>query len=83
MAIDGVSLILLLLVLELAQLIAFWLIIRRRYHFSLRQLGRLTAQMAAGERPKSYFIDGPPPVQQVCRDLESLSTDLEKLQQDQ
>jgi two-component system phosphate regulon sensor histidine kinase PhoR len=69
----------LVIVLELAQLIFFWAFIRYRYRLSLRQLERLTRQLAAGERPTSYFIDGPPLVGQVSRHLENVGAKLEQL----
>jgi two-component system phosphate regulon sensor histidine kinase PhoR len=82
MVIDGTTLIL-LAALELVQVFLFWLFIRRRYDFSLRQLSRMTGQMAAGERPKSYFIDGPPLVEMVSRHLETVGLWLEDLQRHQ
>jgi len=54
------SIIVLLVIFELIQLFVFWIFIRHRYGLSLRQLRRLTEQLAAGLRPKSYYINGPP-----------------------
>jgi two-component system phosphate regulon sensor histidine kinase PhoR len=80
MELKGPSLVGLLLLLELFQLAGFWLYLRFRYQRSLRQLGKLSGQLAAGERPKSYFIDGPRLVEQVCRDLETLGVKLGEFQ---
>ena len=60
MELKGNPLIALLVILELVQLVGFWIFLRYRSRRSLRQLSRLTGQLAAGERPKSYYIDGPP-----------------------
>ena len=76
----GPSFIALLIVLEAVQLIAFWAFVRYRYRISLRQMSRLTAQLAAGERPKSFYIDGGRLVEQMSRDLESIGTRLEQFQ---
>jgi len=66
------------LVLELVQLVIFWMIIHYRYRLSLRQMSRLTGQLSTGQRPKSYYIDGPPVVGQVSRHLESVGAMLDK-----
>ena len=78
MDIKSPSTLLVLLALELIQLVLFWTYIRYRYRLSLQQMSRLTGQLAAGERPKSYYIAGPPVVEQVTRDLESLGLRLEQ-----
>ena len=83
MELKGNSLIALLVILELIQLIAFWIILRYRSRRSLRQLSRLTGQLATGQWPKSYYIDGPPLVQQVSRHLESVGARLEGFQRQQ
>jgi len=70
----------LLVILELIQLIGFWAFVRYRYRLSLRQMSRLTGQMVTGQRPKSYYIDGPPLVEQVSRHLETLGARLEQFQ---
>ena len=75
--------IVLLVILELVQLIGFWAFVRYRYRHSLRQMSRLTGQLATGQRPKSYYIDGPPLVEQVSRHLETLGARLEQLQRQQ
>jgi two-component system phosphate regulon sensor histidine kinase PhoR len=80
MELKGNTLILLLAALELLQLAGFWAFVRSRYRISLRQMGRLTAQLAAGERPKSYFIDGGRLVEQMSRDLESVGARMEQFQ---
>jgi two-component system phosphate regulon sensor histidine kinase PhoR len=69
-----------LVFLELLQIGGFYLFVRYRYRISLRQIGRLTAQLAVGERPKSFFIDGGPLVEQVSRDLETIGARVEQLQ---
>jgi len=73
----------LLVILELVQLIVFWAFVRYRYRDSLRQMSRLTGQLATGQRPKSYYIAGPPLVEQVSRHLESLGARLEQFQRQQ
>jgi two-component system phosphate regulon sensor histidine kinase PhoR len=67
-----------LLVVELLQLAVFWAIIRYRYRHSLRQMSRLTGQMATGQRPATFYIDGPPLVQQVSRHLETIGGKMEQ-----
>src|SRR5579859_2974277 len=76
-------LIALLVILELIQLLIFWAFLRQRYQVSLRQLSRLTEQLAAGERPKSYYIDGPRWVAQLSRSLEAVGLRLEAFQRQQ
>jgi two-component system phosphate regulon sensor histidine kinase PhoR len=73
------QLIILLVVLELLQLFFFWALVRQRYQLSLRQLARLTEQLAAGLRPKSYYIDGPDLVGKVTDDLEKIGALLEEV----
>jgi two-component system phosphate regulon sensor histidine kinase PhoR len=80
MELKGNDLIAILVILELIQLGGFWLFIRYRYGLSLRQLGRLAGRLAAGESPKSYYVDGPLQVEQVSRHLESIGTRLEQFQ---
>ncbi len=53
---DGM--IVLLITLEVIQLLLFWGLVRHRYTLSLRQLSRLTEELAAGRRPKSFYIKG-------------------------
>jgi len=76
-------LIALLVILELIQLAGFWAFVRYRYRHSLRQMSRLTGQLAVGQRPKSYYINGPPLVAQVSRHLESVGARLEEFQRQQ
>jgi len=76
-------LIALLVIVELIQLFVFWLFIRHRYGLSLGQLKRLTALLAAGQPPNSYYIDGPPLVGEVTRDLEKVGTRLEDIRRQQ
>ena len=59
MDILGHPLIAVLVVVEIIQLALFFAFIRYRYGQSLRQLSRMTEQLAAGNRPMSYYIDGP------------------------
>jgi two-component system phosphate regulon sensor histidine kinase PhoR len=78
MELKGNTLIATLGVLELMQVGGFWLFVRYRYRRSLEQLRRVTAQLASETRPKSYFVDGPPLVEQVSRDLEMVGARLEQ-----
>ena len=80
MDLDGPAVIALLVLLEAIQLAAFWAFVRYRYQVSLRQMSRLTAQLAARERPKSYYIDGGRLVEQMSRDLETIGARLEQFQ---
>jgi len=80
---SGSHLIALLLILELVQLLVFWAFVRQRYLLGLRQLSRLTEQLATGKTPKSYYIDGPPWVEQLSRHLESVGLRLEDFQRQQ
>jgi len=73
----------LLVILELIQLVGFWFYVRYRYGHALRQMSRLTGQLAVGQRPTSYYINGPPLVAQVSRHLESVGARLEELQRQQ
>jgi len=82
MELHGYTLIALLVAAELVLLAVFWFLIRYRYRVSLRQLSRLAEQLAAGERPKSYYIDGPPLVEKVSRHLESVGARLEQYQRE-
>jgi two-component system phosphate regulon sensor histidine kinase PhoR len=79
----GHQLIAVLAIVEIIQLLLFWLFVRRRYQISLRQLARLTAQLAAGQRPGAFYIDGPRSVAQISRDLETVGLRLEDLQRRQ
>jgi two-component system phosphate regulon sensor histidine kinase PhoR len=72
-----------LVIFEIIQLLIFWLFVRRRYQLSLRQLVHLTAQLASGRRPGSFYIDGPPSVAQISRDLETIGLRIEDLQRRQ
>jgi len=71
-----------LVVLELIQLGVFWLFIRQRYRLSLRQLARLTAQLAAGKPPGSYYIGGTRRFEEVSRNLEGVGARLSQLQRE-
>src|SRR5476651_1539138 len=83
MELKGNPLIALLVILELIQIVGFWIFLRYRSRRSLRQLSRLTGQLATGQWPKSYYIDGPPLVEQVSRHLESVGARLEAFQRQQ
>jgi two-component system phosphate regulon sensor histidine kinase PhoR len=72
-----------LIILEALQLLLLWAFIRRRYLLSLRQLNQIIRQLAADQRPRSYFIDGPDWVQQLSRQLEIVGTRLEVLERRQ
>jgi two-component system phosphate regulon sensor histidine kinase PhoR len=77
------SLIAWLVLAEFLQLAVIGLFIRHRYSLSLRQLARLTAQLAAGRTPASYYIGGTRRMEQLSRDLEQLGAQLGKLQREQ
>ncbi|HEY0256759.1 MAG TPA: ATP-binding protein [Candidatus Methylacidiphilales bacterium] len=79
MYLNGDQVIALLVAVEVLQLLIFWAYVHYR-HRSLGQLTRLTAQLAAGERPKSYYIDGPQLVGQVSRHLESIGERIDQFQ---
>jgi len=83
MDIKSYSLIALLVLVELIQLLIFWIFIRHRYGLSLKQLKSLTEQLASGIRPKSFYIDGPPLVAEVTQNLEKVGTRLEEIQRQQ
>jgi two-component system phosphate regulon sensor histidine kinase PhoR len=76
-------LLIVLLIVELAQLFLVWLYIRHRYRLSLRQLARLTARLAAGSEPASYYIGGARPMEEVTRNLEAVGALLSDLQREQ
>ena len=80
---DGSSLIAWLIAAEVLQLFLVWLYIRQRYGISLRQLARLTAQLAAGKPPASYYIGGTRRMEEVSRNLEGVGTQLGRLQGEQ
>jgi two-component system phosphate regulon sensor histidine kinase PhoR len=75
---SGKTLIVVLVIFEVIQLVAFWIFIRYRYRHALRQMSRLTGQMATGQKPSTFYIDGPPLVQQVSRHLETIGAKLEQ-----
>jgi two-component system phosphate regulon sensor histidine kinase PhoR len=80
---DGPGLIALLLVAELLQVFLVWLYVRQRYRLSLRQLERLTAQLAAGTPPVSYYIGGTRRMEEVSRNLEGVGARLGRLEGEQ
>ena len=80
---NDTQLLTMLVILEVLQLITFWFFFRRKYWFPLWQLSQLTEQIAAGQPPKSYFIDGPPLVEQIARALEGIGIRLEEFQRQQ
>jgi two-component system phosphate regulon sensor histidine kinase PhoR len=80
MELKGNNLILFIVLVEVLQILGFWAFVRYRYRLSLRQMERLTAQLAVGERPKSFYIDGPPLVEQVTRHLEEIGARIEQFQ---
>jgi two-component system phosphate regulon sensor histidine kinase PhoR len=75
--------IVLLVMLELLQLAVFWAFVRQRYERPLRRLARVTEQLAARQWPSSHFIDGPPLLEQISRNLETLGGRLQQLQREQ
>ena len=83
MSMNGNDLIMVLVILELMQLVAFWIFVRQKYGVSLRQLSRLTEQMALGNDPKSYYIAGSSRVEQVTQHLEKVGTLLRDLRRQQ
>jgi two-component system phosphate regulon sensor histidine kinase PhoR len=80
---DSAGLVVTLLVLEAVQLGLVWLFIRQRYRLSLRQLVQLTAQLAAGRPPSSYYIGGTRRFEEVSRNLEFVGARLEQFQREQ
>ena len=80
---DDHLIIVVVLVVEGLQLVAFWAFIRYRYQHSLRQMSRLTSQMAAGQKPATFYIDGPTEVQQVSQHLETIGARIEQFQRQQ
>jgi two-component system phosphate regulon sensor histidine kinase PhoR len=80
MEMKGSNLIAFIVFVEVLQIAGFWAFVRYRYRLSLRQMSHLTAQLAAGDRPKSYYIDGPPLVEKVSRHLEEIGTRIEQFQ---
>ena len=80
---DSATLIVMFLVLELIQLGVAWLFFRRRYGLSLRQVDELTAQLAAGRVPASYYIGGTRRFEAVSRNLEGVGQRLVQLQHEQ
>jgi two-component system phosphate regulon sensor histidine kinase PhoR len=79
MDMNGNQLLIGLVILELLQLLLFWAFIRRRYLVSLRKLNQITEQLATGQWPRSYFIDGPAWAEQFSRRLEKIGTSMENL----
>jgi len=75
---DNQQLIVVLVVVELLQIVAFWAFIRYRYKHSLQQMSRLTGQMVTAQKPATFYIDGPREVQQVSRHLETIGSRLEQ-----
>jgi two-component system phosphate regulon sensor histidine kinase PhoR len=80
---DSSSLIAMLVVLEVLQLVLVWLFIRQRYRLSLRQVVQLTAQLAAGKLPGSYYIGGTRRFEEVSRNLEGVGARIDQLQREQ
>jgi two-component system phosphate regulon sensor histidine kinase PhoR len=80
---DGPSLIAWLIAVEVLQLVLVWLYIQQRYGISLRQLAQLTAQLAAGKPPASYYIGGTRRMEEVSRNLEGVGAQLGRLQGEQ
>jgi two-component system, OmpR family, phosphate regulon sensor histidine kinase PhoR len=68
--------------LEVAQLVLLVIFLRQR-QAALRQLGRLSNQLADGTRPASYFVNGPFLVAELGRNLERIGARLDTLQRKQ
>ena len=51
---DNQQLIVVLVVVELVQLAAFWAFVRYRYKHSLQQMSRLAGQVATGQKPTTF-----------------------------
>ena len=83
MELRGNTLIAVIAAFEALQLVAFWAFLHHRYRRALKQLGKLTGQIATGERPKSYYVDGPPAVEHISRNVEVIGTRLEQFQRQQ
>jgi two-component system phosphate regulon sensor histidine kinase PhoR len=83
MPLDGENLILLLILVEVVQLVLIFAFVRRRYVLSLRRLERIGAQLAAGERPGSSYVDGPAEVTRLAESLEKIGLRLEDSQRRQ
>jgi two-component system phosphate regulon sensor histidine kinase PhoR len=81
--VDNTTWIVTLVVLEIVQLVVAWLFVRRRYRLSMRQLERLTAQLAAGKLPTSYYIGGTKRFEALSRTLEGVGARLDRLQREQ
>jgi two-component system phosphate regulon sensor histidine kinase PhoR len=79
----GNGLIVALVLLEIFQLVLFWMLLSRRYQFPLRQVRRLTTQLAEGRQPSSYYINGSPTVSGITLNLEKLGVRLDELQKRQ
>ena len=77
------DLIIWLVAFEIVQIILAYLFIRQRYRLSLRQLMQLTAQLAAGRPPSSYYIGGTRRMEAVSRNLEEVGQRLGQLQREQ
>jgi two-component system phosphate regulon sensor histidine kinase PhoR len=67
-----------LVLFEAVQFALFWAFVQYRYRVSLRQVAKLASQLASGERPKSYYVDGPPIIEQVSRHLENVGDLLDR-----
>jgi two-component system, OmpR family, phosphate regulon sensor histidine kinase PhoR len=80
---DNHTLLVLFAALEFIQLIGLWALLYYRYRLPLRQISRLSGQLAVGQRPKTYYIDGTPMVEQVTRHLETVGAKLEQFQRQQ
>ncbi len=80
---DSTNLIVMLVFIELVQIGLVWLFIRHRYRVSLHQLRELTAQLAAGKVPASYYIGGTRRFEELSRNLEGVGARIAELQQEQ
>ena len=82
MDLDGNYLVGIFVLLELIQLVLLGLFLRHR-RAALRQLERLTNQLADGTRPASYYVDGHAGVGELAQNLERVGMRLDTLQRRQ
>ena len=80
---DTLQLLLGAIAFEFVQILLIWIYIRRRYQVALKELNRLTAQLATGERPSTYYIAGASQVEELTRNLEAVGARLEQFHRQQ
>jgi two-component system phosphate regulon sensor histidine kinase PhoR len=72
----------LLAAIEILQLVLLALFLLRRRRL-MRQLGRLTEDLADGAHPGSFYVDGPTAMARMAQNLERISARLDNLQRRQ